>query len=331
MLLLGLALAADPLPADPLPAPLDAPTEPPAFGRTVDQTLTDAITLRQRGDVDGARALLVAFESQVPAEALANYLYQRGICEEIDQAPTAALAFYEQVIALTAEQAGAGVGLDAHFRRALVLEDLGQHEAALEEVLALDRVRGLSAEDEITVALQRGISELLTGKRARGIRRIQQALAATEGAATHEYLRAKARYHLARALLEEADALSLVGPERRVVKRLAGRALRIKAAEQQIIALAALQEPEWVLASLISLGDSYGRLATDLGASPPPKRLDEAQASIYRSEVAKKVENVRTKSFHAYDQGVALATRLAWESGRVATLKERRAAFDGQR
>ncbi|MES2638616.1 MAG: hypothetical protein V4850_04020 [Myxococcota bacterium] len=341
LLLLGLALAADPVPSPapldaPAAAPLDpsAPTEAPAFGRTVDESIVEAITLRQRGDVDGARALLIALETRVPAESLPTYLYQRGLCEELDGEPEKARAFYEQVIALAASEpasADGGVALDAHFRRALVLEELGLHDAALLEVLALDRVRGLSAEDELTVALQRGISELLTGKRARGIRRIQKSLAATEGATTHGYLRAKARYHLARALLEEADALSLDGAERRVVKRLEGRALRIKAAEQQIIALAALQEPEWVLASLISLGDSYGRLAADLGASPPPKRLDDAQATIYRAEIAKKVENVRTKSFHAYDSGVALATRLAWESGRVATLKERRDGFAGQR
>ncbi|MDP2312813.1 MAG: hypothetical protein Q8P41_07900 [Pseudomonadota bacterium] len=338
MLLLGLALAADPALDAPIPQP-PPPTEPgppdPSdpgpdvrmpFGRTVEETIGDAVTLRQRGDLAGARALLVTLEPQVPAAGLGAYLYQRGICEELGNAPDAARAFYEQVIAL-----GGDFAVDAHFRRALVLEDLGLYEAALDEVLLLDKVRGLSADDELTVSLQRGISELNTGKRTRGIRRIQKALAATEGGDTHRYLRAKARYHLARALLDEADALSLTGPERRVVKRLEGRALRIKAAEQQIIALTSLQEPEWVLASLISLGDSYGRLATDLAASAPPKRLDPAQVEIYRAEVGKKAENVRTKSFHAYDSGVALATRLAWESLRVATLKERRAAFDGQR
>jgi hypothetical protein len=318
MLLAALALAAD------LPAP-DAPPAPgaeAAFGKSPTETIAEAIALRRSGDVDGARALLVALEAQVPAESLAWYLYQRGICEELDAAPDAARAFYERVIDL-----GGDVALDAHFRRALVLEDLGLDDAALQEVLALDRVRGLSADDELTLALQRGISELNTGKRARGIKRIQAALDATESGDTHRYLRAKARYHLARALLEEADALALQGPEKRVVKRIEGRATRIKAAEQQIIALTALQEPEWVLASLISLGDSYGNLAAALVASTPPKRLDAAQLPIYAAEIAKKAQNVRTKSFHAYDQGVALATRLAWESARVAVLTERRAAF----
>jgi len=322
ILLAALALAAD------LPAPdaRPAPAADVAFGKTLEESIDEAIALRRAGNHDGARALLIALEPQVPAASLSWYLYQRGICEELDGEPDAARAFYERVIEL-----GGDAAIDAHFRRALVLEDLGFHDAALQEVLALDRVRGLSAEDELDLALQRGISELNTGKRARGIRRIQAALDATEGGNTKSYLRAKARYHLARALLEEADALSLQGPEKRVAKRVVRRAVAIKAAEAQIIALTALQEPEWVLASLITLGDSYRSLGAALRVSTPPKRLDAGERAVYAAEMTKKAEIVETKAFHAYDQGVALATRLAWESKRVEELKERRAAFEGVR
>jgi hypothetical protein len=303
------------------PAPADDPASPTLAAR-----IDEAIRVRQKGDVDAARALLVALEPFVPAETLPWYLYQRGICEELDWQPDAARAFYEQVIAL-----GGDVALDAHFRRALVLEDLGQDAAALTEVLTLDHMGGLSAEDDITVELQRGVTELALGRRVKGIRHIEAGLAATEGGDTHRYLRAKGRYALAAALLAEADRLSLTGPEKRVVKHLKGRAERIQAAEKQIVALTALKEPEWVLASLIALGDSYGRLATDLAASTVPRRLSPDEAAIYRAELAKKAENVRTKSFHAYDQGVTVAARLGWESPRVATLSARRAALEAVR
>ncbi len=331
VLLARLALAADPALPPTEPAPTGAAAEAPAAEpgppvRTFADHVEEAIRVRRNGNVEAARALLVELEPLVPAEELGWYLYQRGICEELAFRPDAALAFYDRVI----EVAGDGA-LDARFRRVLVLEDLGLYEAALAEVRAIDRARGLTDDDEITVALQRGVTELASGKRRVGIRRIQKALAATEGTDSHRYLRAKARYHLARALLEEADALPLTGRERKVVRNLEGRATRIKAAEQQIIALASLQEPEWVLASLVAFGDSHARLAADLAASPPPKKLTPEQAAIYRAELAKKAENVRTKAFHAFDQGVALATRLAWESPRVATLKERRAALATER
>lgn len=336
---LRLAVAADPVAADTVAADPAAPSDagapvaateaapaPAAPELSFTDRVDEAVEVRRRGDVEGARALLVALEPLVPPDQLPWYLYQRGICEELAFRPDAARVLYEQAIALGGEGA-----LDARFRRVLVLEDLGMNEAALDEVRAIDKARGLSPDDELTVQLQRGIAELLAGKRGVGIRRIQKALDATEASDSHRYLRAKARYHLARALLAEADALPLTGGERKVVRNLKGRAERIKAAEAQIIALAALQEPEWVLASLITFGDSHAKLATDLAASPPPKKLNEGQVVLYRMELDRKADNVRTKAFHAYDQGVALATRLAWESPRVATLKERRAALEGSR
>lgn len=347
MLLLLAALALADAPAAPTAAPTAEATAPPAeatpppeaaatdlaaalppappapsFADRVDE----AIRVRQSGDVEAARSLLVALEPLVPAEELLWYLYQRGICEELAFRPEAALAFYDRVLEL-----GGPGALDARFRRVIVLEELGLFDAALLEVRAIDRARGLSPDDELTIALQRGVTELTSGKRRVGIRRIQKALDATEGGDSHRYLRAKARYHLAQALLDEADARELTGSEKRVVKRLEQRALGIKAAERQIIALAALQEPEWVLASLVAFGDSHVRLADDLAAVPPPKKLTPEQAAIYREELGKKVENVRTKAFHAYDQGVALATRLAWESPNVTTLKERRATLEARR
>lgn len=313
LLLLSAAFAIDP-PADVAPTAALAPT--PA------SLIEEAVALRRRGETEAARELLLTLEPLVTPDLMASYLYQRGICEELLWQPDAARVLYEQVIAL-----GGDVALDAHFRRALVLEDLGMPEAAYEEIRTVDRARGLDEDDDLTIALQRGISEVGLGRERVGIRRIQKALAATEGGDSHRYLRAKARYTLADALLDEADALALTGPEKRVVKRLKGRAERIQASEQQIIAISGLQEPEWVLASLIRLGDSYSALAVDLPASTPPKRLSEAEVTIYRRALADKAENVKTKAFHAYDSGVALATRLAWESPRVATLVQRRATL----
>lgn len=319
LLLLALAaLAETPTPAEvPLIA---APSATPA------SLIDEAVALRQRGETASARELLLTLEPLITPDLMAVYLYQRGICEELLWQPDAARVLYERVIAI-----GGDVALDAHFRRALVLEDLGMPEAAYEEIRTVDRARGLSEDDDLTIALQRGIAEVALGRDRVGIRRIQRALDATEGGDSHRYLRAKGRYTLASALLDEADALALTGPEKRVVKRLKGRAERIQAAEQQIIALSALQEPEWVLASLIRLGDSYATLARDLPDSTAPKRLSEAEVVVYRNALVDKAGNVKTKAFHAYDSGVSLATRLAWESPRVATLKQRRATLEAER
>jgi tetratricopeptide (TPR) repeat protein len=307
--------------AAPLPAAPDTASNP-----TFSDRVNEAIAIRQRGDVEAARALLLALEPMVPDAERAWYLYQLGICEDLAHRPAEARVLYEQAIALHGEGA-----LDARYRRVLVLEELGETDAALAEIRAIDLVKGLSDDDELIVALQRGMSELDAGRRRAGVRRIQAALDESEGTNRHNYVRAKARFFLARALLDEANALHLRGPEKRVVRNLKGRAERIKAAEAQIIALARLQEPEWVLASLIAFGDAHALLADELATSPPPKKLSAAEAEVYRRSVAEKAENVRTKAFHAYDQGVALAARLAWESPRVGELTARRNALAATR
>ena len=81
----------------------------------------------------------------------------------------------------------------------------------------------------------------------------------------------------------------------------------------------------------MSFGDSYVRLADALAKAPAPKRLTDPQEEIYRAELVKKAGNVRTKAYHAFDQGVAVATRLAWESPVVTVLQERRAVLQAER
>ena len=296
-----------------------APPEP-----TVRDRIEEAIAARQPGrqaDVDAARSLLVAIEPSVTDDDRALYLFQRGICEELTWHLEPARAFYDQVIALGPSP----VQLDAHFRRALVLEDMGEDEAAFADLVYIDHQRGLEESGELTLALQRGISELAIGRRNAGIRRIEAALedGAHNGSIT--YMRAKAQYALIEARLQEANELPLKGSQRHVVRNLAKRAERIEAAQNAIIELTQLQEPEWVLASLIALGDAYALVGDDLLGAPFPHGLNAIQARVYEVELGKKVQNVRNKALHCYQQGVALAERLQWESPNVRALVERTA------
>lgn len=277
--------------------------------------IEDAIEVRQAGDLAGARNLLVALEPLVTEQERGWYLYQRAICEELDGHPDLAEGLYRMAI-------DEGGGLDARFRLALVLEEQGRGREALAEMVWLDRKRGLPEDDEITIALQRGIVEVESGKTRVGVRRIERALTQVEEG--HRYMRAKARFALMEVILGEAGKLTLDGPERRVVKRLKQRAVAIKDAEAQVVALTAMEEPEWILAGLLALGEGYAALADAVAESAPPRKLSPEAAAIYRVEVGKKAENARTRAWHVWDQGVSLALRLGYESPRVAELKARR-------
>jgi tetratricopeptide (TPR) repeat protein len=320
-LLISLALAqegVDQVPADAgLPGWAIGESAPPLFD--VDRTIDEAIDLRRNGDVAGSATLLAGIVDLVPPERRGWYLYQRGIAEELRWHFAEARAFYEQAIA-----AGGDPVPDARFRLALVLEDLGDPQGALAQMQILARERGFDEDDQLTVALQTGISEVDTGHRRSGVRTIESALAALEGTESHTWLRAKARYALAQALLAEADALALHGSQRKVVRRLKARVARITAAESQITALVYLKEPEWIVASMILLGDAWRALADALETAPPPASLTPEQVVIYQQNLDVYAENARTKAFHYWDQGVEVANRLGFESPKVQVLKDRR-------
>lgn len=277
-------------------------------------TIQDAIITRQNGNLAGATALLEAY-APFPEEQ-AWYLYQRGICAELGNRPAQAEAWYRQAIA-------AGAVDDARFRLALVLEDQGRDQEALTEVITLARQKGFDERDQATLDLQLGISEVNTGKKRKGLRRIQATLDGLEAGASHTWMRAKGRYTLARLLLEEADSLDLRLPERRQVRRLTRRAESLQAAEQQVAAIARLNEPEWVLAGLIALGDSHARLAREIATAPPPRRLTPSEDGIYREMIIDKAAVIDAKARHIWQSGVDLAARIQWESPRVAALKLR--------
>jgi hypothetical protein len=324
LLSLAFAFASEPAsqaPVDAIPAAVAALPAALLPDIALEARIDEAVGLRRGGDLVAARALLLAIEPHVPQDLRPLWLYQLGVTEELAWRPDEALQRFTEVIATDHPLA-----LDARFRRALVREDLGDAKGALQDVLVLSRARGLDEDDAMTLALQRGITEVETGRTRRGIRRIERALAAVESGVTHRYMRAKARYTLARALLEEANGRSLDGGERRAARNLGLRARAIQAAESQIVALIALEEPEWILASLLALGEAYTALAVDLRGAPAPRRLSDEQERIYAQEVGRRADVAASKAHHWYDAGVELAARLDWESPRVARLVERREA-----
>lgn len=286
-------------------------------------TIDDAIALRQGGDLAGARALLDAAEPTISDAERPDYHYQRGICEELTGDLVLAENDYRQAIDRTG-----GALHDARFRLALVLEAQHRDAEAMRELRLLDGAKGLLPGDEVTLALQRGATQLAMGRRILGERTLARALEADAGTSERSYMRAKAHAMLARAEGERAARLALDGSERRVVRRLKERGAAIQSIQRHVVAVATLQEPEWVLEAMLVLGDAYAALARDLAASPTPRRLDPSQAEIYRAGLAPHVDSARAKALHCYEQGLSLAGRLRWESPRVGALSRRRDALE---
>lgn len=283
--------------------------------------LEDAVARRSNGDFQGADARLAWLNVVAPGEAPA---YHAAVSAELQERYVEALAGYDAVLSRWPDGAR---NTDAGFRRALVLEDLGRHREAVRQVRALQRHEAWSTEDELSLALARGVGEVGQGWTRRGLRRLDNALAATEGSDEIPWMRAKARAMLVRHLLAEAAATPMTHG-RRASRNLETRAGHISAAERQVIAIAHLGEAEYALAGLEMLGDAYLALYDDLIALPPPPGLSPDAAAVYRDGISERTAVLRRKAWRYYDEGTKLATRTEWQGDITARLRSRRAALD---
>lgn len=335
MLALGLALADEAPPIDPAAveaplasqAPAPVTEAPPARLPEVwaamppDDLLQAAIDRRALGDLDGARQRLQVLDEGGALPALAGY--HLAVCDELEEDYVGALAGYTTLIDRWPDLPLAD---DARYRRAVVLEDLGEHKQAVAQVRELLRRGAWDDQDRASLALIRGAAELDAGRHAAGARRVQRELAALEGTQDLSWARARARLALTRALLDQARDVGIVN-DGRARKRLVARVALLDQAMDQVIAIGRLGEPEAALAGLLALGDAYRALHADLLSAPPPRGLTEEQVAIFRQELDQQVDVLQVKAWRFYDEGVSLATRLQWQ-GRIAQeLKERRAAL----
>lgn len=319
-LLLLTALAQDPV------APVEAPTEAPApeaAPRTAADLLDEAMLHREQGDLDGAEQRFL--ELKAVGAGGAAVPYQLGVLHELRERRDEALGWYRTTIA---EFPGTPEADDALFRTALVLNDLGRHDEALDTLAELGASRAWAESDALALELETGIAELGNGRSRKGIGRIQAALALLEGGQDLKWHRARARTALLKVQLAEAAALSLAKP-RKAGRNLPKRRDLINRADAQRAAITALGEPEYVLVSLLAIGDAALALHRDTLASPPPRKIarDGALLEYWRGEVAKESEKFRTVAFHYYEAGADVAARVRWQGETGRLLAERRDAL----
>jgi len=286
-------------------------------GQGVDTVLEEAVGRRSVGDFQGADDRLAWLLRIAPGP---EPTYHAAVSAELQERYDDALQGYETVLS---NWPGDPRSVDAGFRRALVLEDLGRHKDAIRQVRVLQRSGDWSEQDEQSLALARGVNELGQGRVRRGLRRLDRALESAEGADGLAWMRAKARAALARHLLRSAQGIPMVHG-RRASRNLEARAAAISGAERQVIAIANLGEAEYALAGLELLGDAYLALHDDIVALPPPGGLTAAQATLYREGIAEKSAVLRRKAWRYYDEGVKLATRTEWQGAIADRLRVRR-------
>lgn len=282
----------------------------------VPDVLAMAEEMRLSGAPGNCVSLLEPIEEMVSVEQRAEYFYLRGFCAELAWDFAGARDDYLQVIA-----EGAGQQDEARFRLALVLEDLGDGRGALEQMTILHKNDGWDLTDQVAVDLEHALAEIAAGKTRRGSKHLDAALAVAQSWDKHPWLRAKALYVQIALHLDALDSVPLRGGDRRLTRATLKRVEGLKWAQEAMVPLVGIEEPEWILRGLYRLGTAYLALGEDLVASPSPAKLSREQAEVYRAELTRHQAVLRDKAAHVFDQGVQLALRLRFESPWFAKLE----------
>lgn len=295
-----------------------------AHAASADLLVDQAIGRIESGDYAGALILLDESERNDGADPDRIH-YLRGVALELNGDPAAALALYDDGLERWPDSPLVD---DRTFRAAEATATLGHPRQALRRLRHID-ADALDPTDRLKLELVQGIARVAAGQERRGLEQLGAALddATPDQAAFYQ---AKARITWASVLLDEAERMRLRGREKKVVRRLTARAEHVAAIEAQVTSAAHLQEPEWVLAGLLLLGEAYAETAQAMLDSPTPGRLTDDQAQIYEEVLHERALTVFTKGSRHYGSGLELAARLGWQSRRVGELENAKQQLDAR-
>lgn len=143
------------------------------------------------------------------------------------------------------------------------------------------------------------------------------------------YIQAKGWFGLMAHELAQVADLRLEGRDKKVQKNVEARGGALLNAETVVAqAIIPLEEPEWILAGVLMVGDGYAALGRDLMAAPPPRTLTPDQVAIYEAAVREKAAIVVRKAWTRYDTGLTYAGELGLENRYTRILAQRRDALD---
>jgi tetratricopeptide (TPR) repeat protein len=289
-----------------------------------DEVFQQAIVQRQTGDMEGAILRLVWLE--LGGDTDPKVLYQLALAYEGAEDHTTALSVYDRLLSRSAD---VGVQRDAGFRRALCLLELGWHEAAVDQLQSLPGGNLFDPKDRYTYDLGLGVALLRAGKQDKGIALINTTLEATAGTDLVPWMRSMGWHALAVDALAQAAKKRLdMRLYRRAGKNLTARAALIAEAEQYLVEMVKLTQPDWIMKGMRDLGDAYVAVHEQLNASPAPRRLNDDADAMYQEIMAERSHMLLGKAWKAYDQGLDIAGRFGMiDTRRAQELRERRDAI----
>lgn len=281
------------------------------------RTATDRMA---RGDHDGAELLLQQAIRQYPARWV-EPTYQRANNLALQRRYAQARDVYARI---AGQAPDSHRGDDARFRVAELTGVLGDPEGAIDRLRDLRPWRRFDAADEAKIRLNYGWFTVQREQPRRARRRLRRALRKAEPG-TVPYYEAKAWAGRVRLHIDSVEDRVFEGSRRRIKKQLLERERAVLAGEDALRRIIDLEEPEWILDSILVLSAAYEDLGDDMLAADEPDDLTEAQRDLYRQGLQKQIDPLYQRAEAYLIEGAALAGRLGWSSTRVADIEAERA------
>lgn len=278
----------------------------------------EALARRGDGDLVGAehRLTWLIDVGGDPAEMH----YQLGIVHELQGEYEDAVSAYTAAL-----ESDGSRSVDARYRRALCLDELGRWKDSVREYRKLPRSVDYDRADWISIEMAQGVAELRAGNARRGAEMLDRAMRATDETEEMRWLRARTAFHLAEMELSAVEDLRL--DTRKPGKNLGRRAAALQNAEAHIVDVVKTGEPEWMLRAMLELGDAYADLHADMLATAPDDLEGEA-LELYYELLEQQTAVLKAKAYMSYDQGLVVASKFQLYNDTTEQLQRRRDAID---
>ena len=269
--------------------------------------LEEMVQLRKRsGQYDDALRHLTILSKRVDD---LDYHYEEALLYELKEDYPQAAQRYEAIL-MTPELSPV-FRRNIQFRYGIVLSDMGLDRDALAVFRKVARARDLKSHEKLILEYARGVAYIYAGKTRKGIRKINKTLL-KQNPDTGSWIEARARAALVYVLIEESERLTFEKPKK-TAKRFQKRSELVGAAEEQIVVMINLGEPEYVLRSLVLLSEAYFQVAEEMRVAPPPSSLNREQQIRFQKKQLERADFIDERGRSYCAKGVGYSDQMGFK------------------
>ena len=291
----------------PLETDIQVFSEEAYFASLSDSALEEMVVARKRsGQYDDALRHLSILRERVDS---VDYSFEEALLHELKESYAEAAQRYESI--LTLDELNPVFRRNVQFRYGIVLSDMGLDRDALAVFRSVSRSKGLEARDKLILEYARGVAYIYAGKSRKGVRKINRALL-KQNPDTGSWIEARARAALVHVLIEESEKLTFEKPKRTAM-RFQKRSELVGSAEEQIVVMINLGEPEYVLRSLVLLSEAYFQVADEMRVAPPPPALSREQQIRFQKKQLERADFIDERGRSYCAKGVGYSDQMGFQ------------------